>query len=189
MSRSKGMLESVARVMKACAVVLLAAGSLNAQAILLPLQALSDGTVWDPNTHLIWLKHWNVNGAKDWNTQNDWAEGLDFAGSSDWHLPTGDENAPAGPLNQFGKLYAEFGAPTLICVFNNVQTGEYWSGTPYYFAFSYGGGGGGESDEASLFYAVAVRAGDPAAVPEPPVMVLMLLALGAAGMVRRRGPV
>lgn len=47
------------------------------------LVSLGDGTVKDTNTNLIWLQNWNVNGPKDWGTQKAWAEGLDFADSTD----------------------------------------------------------------------------------------------------------
>jgi hypothetical protein len=62
----------------------------TAQAAPLQLVDMSDGTVYEPNKHLIWLKDWNVNGSQNWATKNAWAEtGLDgFAGSNDWHLPS-----------------------------------------------------------------------------------------------------
>lgn len=44
------------------------------------LVSLSNGTVKDTNTDLIWLQDWNVNDFGSWGTQKAWAEGLDFAG-------------------------------------------------------------------------------------------------------------
>ncbi len=43
-----------------------------------------NGTVLDDTTYLIWLQDWNANGTKNWDTQVAWAEGLNFAGSTDW---------------------------------------------------------------------------------------------------------
>ena len=47
------------------------------------LVSLSDSTVKDTGTSLIWLQDWNINGIKNWADQKAWAEDLVFAGSTD----------------------------------------------------------------------------------------------------------
>jgi len=55
-----------------------------------------DGTVTDLRTGLMWPKDGTgagyANGAeKTWNDAIDWANGLDFAGHTDWRLPNANE--------------------------------------------------------------------------------------------------
>ena len=58
------------------------------------------------------------------------------------------------------------------------------------FAFFPANGAGGQVGNTSRFSAVAVRQGSaPTAVPEPQTLALVLLALGATMVVRRRRPV
>jgi len=96
-----------------------------------------------------------------------------------------DESA----LNQTGDTAEEIAN---LGLFSNVQSNVYWSGTEYapvpgeawYFGTSAGFQGG-----AGYFalYAVAVRPGDVAAVPEPQPITMLLAGLGALlGAVRRR---
>ena len=82
-----------------------------------------------------------------------------------------------------------------LALFGNVQS-YYWSGLEY--ALSPGGyalyfdtrnGGQERFDKRSALYAVAVRPGDVAAsVPEPQTLALVLLALGATVVARKRRP-
>jgi MYXO-CTERM domain-containing protein len=147
---------------------------------------VGDGTVYDANQHLIWLKDWNVNGTKTWLTQNIWAENLTFAGSGDWHLPS---------LQQYTDLYGAFGnLGSNTLPFTNVQTdGPYWSGTELssgFFAwlvYASGTPAPTGAPENSLLYAVAVRSGDvTASVPEPQTWAFMLIGLGAVALASRR---
>jgi hypothetical protein len=146
---------------------------------------LGNGTVKDDTTNLIWLQDWNVNGNDIWSTQKAWAEGLDFAGSTDWRLPE---------ISEYAALFTEYGDLTQVADFTNVQPDKnfdnYWSGTSptvgsaWYFnpvdGFQY-------DDFRSLpYFAVAVRPGDVAAVPEPQTLALALMALGAMVVARRR---
>ena len=82
-----------------------------------------------------------------------------------------------------------------LAQFSNVQSTPYWSGTEYapnplnawYFSTYFGNQAIGSKD--SGLFAVAVRPGDVAAsVPEPQTLALVLLALGATMVARRRRP-
>lgn len=119
----------------------------------------------------------------NWSTQKDWAENLNFAGSSDWVLPS---------ISPCADLYTAYGNLSAVAVFTNVQPFFYWSGTksaPGVVAWLFGPVGGSQSFdfENVPLYAVAVRPGDVvASVPEP--QTLALLALGATAVARRRRP-
>ena len=149
------------------------------------LVSQGNGTVLDTTTNLIWLENWNVNGFKDWATQMAWAQNLNFAGSSDWVLPSQSE---------YAALYAEVGDLSSVSAFTNVGRDYYWTGTEYtpgYQAFTYYPdlGWPAYNTEVSPMYAVAVRPGDViASVPEPETLALVLLALGAVTLTRRRRP-
>lgn len=82
--------------------------------------------------------------------------------------------------------------------FKNVQITGYWTNVAYgpddSFAWRYGGFDEGayqsEYSKDRVLYALAVRSGDVAAVPEPEAGVLALAALGVVGFaVRRRRPI
>ena len=96
-------------------------------------------------------------------------------------------------LNQAGDTAEQIAN---LALFTNVQSSDYWSGTEYapvpvgawFFNSDFGVQGPGVKGNA--LYAVAVRPGDVAAsVPEPQTLALVLLALGATMVVRRRRPV
>jgi len=146
-----------------------------------------NGTVLDTGTGLVWLQDWNVNGAQSWDAQIAWANDLTFGGSSDWFLP-GSGN--------YSDLYNEYGDLTAVPAFTDVQDYEYWtstyidSDTALFFEPSDGSVYvfGARSNP---FYAVAVRFAVPAdygplPVPEPPTLALLLAALGATVISRRR---
>lgn len=158
-------------------VAAIAAGlTLTAQGAYLPLVDLGDGTVYDPNQQLIWLKDWDVNGEHDWFTQSDWAQDLVFAGSSDWRLPE---------IGEYRTLHDEFGSLIALGAFNNPRFGLYWSGTATWpghgWVIDIGGGYPLSSPNPSYkLFAVAVRSGDVASpLPEPGTHMLVLLALVA----------
>lgn len=148
------------------------------------LVSLGDGTVKDTVTNLIWLQNWNVNGAQDWATQNAWAQNLVFAGSSDWVLPS---------TLDYVTLFADVGDLTNPALpFTQVQANFYWTATevvPGGLAESFGPARGllGISFEAFLLRVVAVHPDVvTATVPAPPTLALVMVALGAALVVRKR---
>jgi hypothetical protein len=153
------------------------------------LVSLGDGTVKDTKTNLIWLQDWNVTGLESWGTQKNWANNLNFAGSSDWALPS---------IGEYDALFAAYGDLTQVPKFTSVQSLDYWSGTEgsvgsdSSWAFSPDDGilslrSQGNDGPPEALYAVAVRPGDvTASVPEPQTLALTLLALGATVVARRR---
>lgn len=141
------------------------------------LVRFDNGTVKDTATNLIWMYDWGSSGPADWWTQQAWAEGLDFAGSQEWRLPTAYEFMEV--------IGAAGGRDALPTSFANVQFGHYWTGSE-----------GFAPDQAitirtdtlgrhslpkdmPYFPAVAVR------LPEPPAPALLLVALAAALLARR----
>ena len=96
-------------------------------------------------------------------------------------------------LNQVGDTAEQIAN---LALFSNVQSFDYWSGTDYApypdFAWYFLTNEGNQFFFPKIFakYAVAVRLGDVAAsVPEPQTLALVLLALGATVVARRRRPV
>jgi len=150
------------------------------------------------------LNDWNI-GAGSWSAtaaagsaqalaESAGSAQTDFTG---WFLPTGDGSQGAGALNQYLSIWNAVGSllAGLQAQFDGVQSVGYWSGTGYapnpnlawgFNAFSGIQGLVGLNDIA--LYAVAVRPGDvvTAAVPEPGTLGLLLAALGAGVVVRRR---
>jgi hypothetical protein len=159
--------------------LLTTAGSVHAS-----LVNLGDGTVRDTDANLIWLGNWNVNGQADWTTQNTWAESLDFAGSTEWSMPT---------YEQWDHLYAQAGGTWrgLTNHFSNVQYGNYWTGS--YVGSDRAWGRATWSTNQFMyptymtFHAVAVRPRETVGqVPEPTSLALCLTALVAVFSVQRR---
>ena len=79
----------------------------------------SDGTVdayYDTTLNISWLANANVIGQSDFNTARTWANGLDVAGVTGWHLPT--LNIDSCGTNGLGATFWNGGG---ICGYN-VQT-------------------------------------------------------------------
>lgn len=167
------------RTWAAAAAILAVSGTTQAA-----LVNLGDGTVKDDLTNLIWLQDWSVNGLNDWGAQKAWAESYDFAGSTDWRLPSIDE---------FVALYGEYGSITSdLLPFTDVRVFGYWTGTEVVPGdtarlFSPITGTQNVGFQQTELYAVAVRSGGVATpVPEPQTLALALLALGASVVARKR---
>jgi hypothetical protein len=109
--------------------------------------------------------------------------GFNCTGSAMGYLYYTELGNPAGgPLSNTGP-------------FQNLQSDTYWSATEFApspdLAWIFLNNTGTQSwgDKSQAFYAVAVRPGDvAAAVPEPQTLALVLLALGAGVVTRRRRP-
>jgi hypothetical protein len=123
----------------------------------------------------------------------------DFSG---WFLPTGDGSQAPGALNQYRSIWNEVGGTFggLQAQFDGVFSPTYyWSGTEYapdpskawYFRTFDGDQNFGShysTYQGNALYAVAVRPGDVAAVPEPQAYALMLMGMGAVLLAVRRRP-
>ncbi len=167
---------------------------------------------YDPNLNITWLRDWNAKGAMNWNAAKTWASGLTVGTFGGWSLPSAlnqDGSGPCGPASnctgsQMGYMYyTELGNVAFPEAgygmsnkgpFQNVQSNFYWSGTgsasapgsAWFFRTDFGFQGSfGTNFE---FYAVAVRPGDVAGVPEAQTWALMLAGLGAVAVALRRRP-
>ena len=143
------------------------------------------------------------NSGLSWDNANSWAAGLTVGTFSGWSLPEADP-ACVGAYNctasQMGELYYTAlgnpaGGPLLNTgPFKNLLPNFYWSGTEYvpspgdawYFDTTVGFHAANSMHNG--LYALAVRPGDVAAVPEPGMVALLLSGL-AGVMVMRRRPV
>lgn len=148
--------------------------------------------VLDTDTNLLWLYDWSRSGLNKWDDAKIWAAGLTVGGAKagDWRLPE---------IAEYADLWTDPDVDSSLLglrrEFSNVQSNVYWSGTEFapnpdgaWGITSYGGGQFSIL-KISTLYAVAVRPGDVAApVPEPQTLALVLLALGATVVARRRRP-
>ena len=142
------------------------------------------------------------NTGLSWDNAKSWASGLTVGTFSGWSLPSAD---PAcGAFNctnsQMGELYyTALGNPaggplSNTGPFKNLQSNDYWSGTEYApspdlaWDFNTNNGNQNAFTKSTGLYALAVRPGDVAAVPEPGMVALLLSGL-AGVMVMRRRPV
>ena len=102
------------------------------------------------------------------------------------YCPPGDVNCTGGPQSGWGLINTGG--------FHSVQSYYYWSGTEYApnsdVAWYFGTFGGNQDYGGKVdgLYAMAVRPGDVAAVPEPQTYAMLLLGLGAVLLVVRRRP-
>lgn len=150
----------------------------------------------------------NANGSMTFHTAQNWITAMDaskYLGYSDWRLPS--SNFCAGynctGWSQMGNLFynglgqAAYQSITTTHnanyrLFNNVQSDFYWSGTEYapnLYAWSFETNGGTQFAMSlnNDMFALAVRPGQVAAVPEPSEYALMAAGLGLMGfMVRRK---
>ena len=163
------------------------------------------GLIYDDDLNITWLQDANyamtsgydADGKMHWWAAMAWAENLVYQGYDDWRLTSllnqdGSkcqgynciesemghlyyielENKAGGPLNNTGP-------------FTNLKADFYWAETPYDIP-SYGGifrfdtGAQGYQGGEFLSYALPVRDGDSAPIPEP--RALLLLSSGLAGL-------
>lgn len=123
-----------------------------------------NGTVTDRVTGLVWAKDGNGEGCNyggglTWSAAIDWAEGLDFAGRTDWRLPNVKE---LSSLANYGRVNPAIDP----AYFPNTKGSKYWSSTtvatvPSYAAcvnFDYGDGAG-YPKEINTYYVRAVCGG------------------------------
>jgi hypothetical protein len=169
---------------------------------------MGDGTIYDTDKQLSWLKNAGAGGLKNWADANTWAASLNagsgFAGFTNWRLPAADPtcNGGGGGYNctnsEMGHLYytelgnTEFGPLTNSGPFTNMQADIYWSGTefapypPDAWFFRFYDGVQYAFNKVNDCYAWAVRPG-LRSVPAPSTSVpasgtVSLIVLGVAGL-------
>ena len=146
------------------------------------------------------------NTGLNWNDAKSWAAGLTVGTFSGWSLPASDETCSGYncTASQMGELYytalGNFAGGPLSNTgpFNNLQSYVYWSGTEdaptpsRAWAFFTSDGSQGVGNKASVqnvLYALAIRPGDVAAVPEPGTVALLLSGLASVMVMRRQRPI
>jgi len=152
----------------------------------------------------------DADGRMDWNTADGWAKGLTIGGFDDWMLPTALNQNGSGPDFGFstgsklghlfyGELGGTLGSPILssgdpdLGLFPNLLDHVYWSGTEYVtaphtaWALDFTNGIQSHPGKNVSYYALAVRDGDVAPVPEPSTIAFLGIGLvGLAGFSYRR---
>ena len=153
-------------------------------------------TVYDSVQDLTWTKDANLNGSMDWNTAVAWADNLNYAGYTDWVLPTIDQLT-----TQFRTNLGEVEGPSISIVhntsydlFTNFHNAVYWSGSEYAIypdlfsrMFNTFNGTQGFDYKSLPRYVWAVRSGDVAAVPVPGAFWLFGSGLVGLMGLKRRG--
>lgn len=171
---------------------------------------LGGQVVYDQTTNLSWTSNANINGPMTWNEANTWANTLVIDGVGGWRLPTSDQctgfNCTGSELGDL--FYNALGSYDIVIspggssstftpnsnydLFSNFQA-AYWSGTidarnptanaMIFLPITGQQGSGFVLDNR---FAIAVRVGNVAAVPEPGPWALMLSGLGLMGFLSRR---
>ncbi len=146
------------------------------------------------------------NTGLNWPDAKSWASALTVGTFSGWSLPVADPACGRDAFNcttsQMGELYftvlGNIGYPNAgwglsnTGPFKNLQSYDYWSGTEYapdlFYAWRFNTSAGYEHPFAKYgdLYALAVRPGDVAAVPEPGTVALLLSGLAGVLVMRRR---
>jgi len=149
----------------------------------------------------------NSDGTMNWSTAQNWIAAMDAAnylGYSDWRLPTSDTcisfNCTGSEMgNLFYNGLGQVAGSTITTthngnysLFNNVQSNIYWSGTVYAqntnsaWNFNTNDGNQNAYNKGYGLFALAVRSGQVAAVPEPENYGMMLGGLGLLCFMARR---
>ena len=156
---------------------------------------------YDTVLHVTWLRTANLTGL-GWTASKAWVDDLEFGGYTDWQLPRGDAcigfNGATCTGSDLGHLwnislgnktsdYTNSHPTALTNTGNFINLGSYayWSGlegspdTSYAQSFQMRTGSQVYVVKYSVnHFALAVRPGDVAAVPEPSTTLLALLGLG-----------
>ncbi|MEK6201631.1 MAG: DUF1566 domain-containing protein [Desulfobulbaceae bacterium] len=114
-----------------------------------------DQTVSDQNSGLMWMKSDDSTG-RVWQDAVEYCSGLDFAGRSDWRLPTRFE---LDSIVNYGRSY-----PAMHPVFS-CQSSFYWSAIPYAgdpvyaWGIYFNDGADHWLDKSNRYYVRCVRSG------------------------------
>ncbi len=154
---------------------------------------------YDTDLDITWLRDANVNGAMNWETAASWVANFNLGAYGDWRLPTATLGCHFDYCSsEMRHLWSvelgnSAGALTNTGGFQNLLPASYWTGTVYF-----GGGAADVFDQSNgthswstwipELYAMAVRDGDVAAIPEPQTYALMLAGLAGLALAARRRP-
>ena len=168
---------------------------------------LNNQAVYDSDANLTWLRDANANGGMNWATAMAWASDLSIDGVDDWRLPGGlmasGVNQTASEMgNMFYNVLGGTAGSSITTthnnatnydLFQNIQSGNYWSGVEFNsdvaWGFNFGYGNQVNGGKFSNLFAWAVRSGDVGGNPVPAPGTLALLGaglLGWAGVKRSR---
>lgn len=173
-----------------------------------------DGTITqirDDGKQLMWLKLVNYKQGdmwifRTWNSAMQWASDLDFAGYTDWRLPSALNADDSGPCSGFsctselGLMFAELGGEPGRSIwdwensdpdrflFTNLLAAWYWSGTENNsnsaWLFDLSSGSQWADEKTYPLSAWAVR-DIPIPVPEPTTLILIVSSLGGIVLSKR----
>lgn len=200
-------------LLPAFALALTAAATVIPAHAALVLRGANNEMVYDTVANLTWIRDAGLGGQQDWASAKDWADNLVFGGRDDWRLPGltpvngaalnlmfSDDGSTdvgfntAGMNSELGYLFYQSLGNTNASGLANTGPFDnfdgfwaYWTGAESPVAgeaMSFFTFGDQESmDKGNTFYAWAVRAGD---TPEPGSVALVLGALGALALARRK---
>ncbi len=168
--------------------------------------------IWDDDNNgnsVIWLDYTRGGAASTWQSQMNWASGLDSSITSynfypgfsvtwngSWRLPSAGTNPQVGynqTTSEMGHLYYDelgnsaHGPLSNTGDFDNLNASWYWSGTElesnskYIWGFYMGTGQQGTLNRYNGYYGLAIRIGQVSSVPIPGAV--WLLGSGLMGMV------
>ena len=162
---------------------------------------------YDTDLDVTWLRDTKVidngwpSGYISWTDALAWANGLSFAGYTDWRLPKGNVACSTYDCvsSEMGHLwYTELGNSAgamtnpggFIWDFYSTGATYYWTSTLYdpghAQIFEITAGYVGARVTWSTDFAMAVRDGDVPSIPEPGTCALMLAGVGGLAVVARR---
>ena len=175
------------------------------------LSRLGGAALYDDSANLTWLRDSNyaktsgydADGVMNWDAANTWAGSLNIDGVTGWRLPGGPMEWENIRTSEMGNLYynvlggvfgryLEFWHNANYDLFSNVDPGSsYWSGVEFdsghAWTFSFFSGNWFDAVPKSVNnFGWAVHSGDVSSVAVPPPALLLISALGALGLMRRR---
>jgi hypothetical protein len=179
-----------------------------------------NGMVYDDVLDVTWLADANyaatqfaesggtlgdADGLMVWGVASAWAYNLEYAGFTDWRLPTATVGCPLRGCtdSEMAHLfYVDLGGTADqsiltstdpdMALFTNLQSYGYWTGTIFSpitsnaYDFIFDNGWQYFAPRSQPFYAWALTDGDVAAIPEPETYALLLAGLGLVGWAARR---
>lgn len=158
---------------------------------------------YDTDLHITWLRDGNaMKGRTGWDAAISWADNFSFGGYSDWRLPKGDycylyncTSVEMGYLwyPELGNKAGEYLSNTGGFDFQHQIDYDYWESTEHpsipvaacsfnmFVGIQHCSGG-----KTNQLYAIVVRDGDVAAVPEPETFAIALAGLVGLNVLSRR---